>query len=94
MGGIVNVLLHPVWRGSDPPEDSAGHATFQIGPVTDGPRSLEMNPAGGRGRIACTEFAQFVCQNRFEAARAGCKKPLVCAIPSGMCDHGMAYEIL
>ncbi len=71
---LVDILLGAVLRFLDAPQDAAGDAALQIGPVTQRPVAGETHAAFGTAHILPAHLVQIGQQDSFQAARAGGEK--------------------
>ena len=80
IGGPIDVFLRLIGVTTGFPKDSAGDMAPEIHPIHGRPRGFEADATGRCGRQRYAERTKLLVQHLFQAARAGCKKTVFCAI--------------
>ena len=76
VSGAVNIVLVAVAARCHLPQNPARHAAFQIGPVTQGKVTAELDSTPYGMNVFRFQLLQLFCQELFQAAGAGGKKLL------------------
>ncbi len=89
-GRGIDILFVAIGDVRDFQQDAAGDAAFKIGPVDGHEGAGEADAAFCLTQVGRAEGGEFLLQQRFEAARTGCKAAVVCVIHP---DHLMRKSL-
>jgi hypothetical protein len=77
---VIDIVFVAIGPLGDTQENTAGDTALQIHAITEGKGAVKGDSTGRGFYGGGAQVGEFIREDRFESARAGCKEGVVCAI--------------